>query len=263
MTIEEMKKRKRELGWSNKELARRCELPLGTVQKIFSGETAAPRAATIQALEKALRKNPDMIRESGVAYNYQSPKKEQGEYTLEDYYALPEERRVELIDGVIYDMAAPGNLHQALVMKISARLEQIAAKGGEKCMVYQAPFDVQLDQDDYTMVQPDISVICNRDRLRKFGCFGAPDLVVEILSPSTSKKDLLIKLPKYIHAGVREYWIVNPAGQQIVVYKNRPAELELTTYTFDENVPVGIWGDRFFIDFARIREETGFLYSLE
>ena len=294
MTINEMKARKKELGYSNRELAALSGVPLGTLQKIFSGATAAPRRAAIEALERVLTPEPvsaaasghrqqashsytmpgehassrDMLREALPAYTASKPGdeilkgKQQGEYTLADYYALPDERRVELIDGVIYDLAAPDNLHQAISQQIAHQLEEYISDHHGTCMVYTAPFDVQLDEDDRTMVQPDVAVICQRNRLKRFGCFGAPDLVMEILSPSTARKDLLLKLQKYVHAGVREYWIIHPHIRQVSVYRNED-RLELKSYSFEDKIPVGIWEDAFSVDFAKIYERISFLYDLE
>ena len=122
MTIEEMKERKKELGLSNETLAQLSGVPFSTVQKIFSGKTTAPRQRTIEALERVLRtvsgiKNPQP-REKGLVLRETAPAyvcKKQGEYTLEDYYAIPDERRVELIDGEIFDMAAPSAEHQLIL----------------------------------------------------------------------------------------------------------------------------------------------------
>lgn len=324
MTVEEMKDRKRELGYSNRELAELSGVPLGTLQKIFSGATAAPRRAAVEALTRVLQREPSLredgadmprgmrikermgeakmdptgqpgdpagvpdagilrkadaypagkpddwiLREAEAIYEVDRPgqeilrRKRQGEYTLEDYRALPDERRVELIDGVIYDMAAPGNIHQAISQQIAFRLGGHVDDKKGTCMVYTAPFDVQLDEDNRTMVQPDVVVICRQDRLRRFGCFGAPDLVMEILSPSTAQKDLLIKLQKYIRAGVREYWVINPKEKQVTVYRNGEEGLQLRSYSFSEKVPVGIWEDGYSVDFGEIYERIGFLYELE
>ena len=290
MTIEEMRARKKELGLSNKELALRSGVPLGTLQKIFSGATSAPRRAAIEALEKALAGSSGTFGRSGTDRRAVSPgaesrgewascvkeaqfqygteakkKKTQGEYTLEDYYAIPDDRRVELIDGVIYDMSSPSNVHQAVLSALLFRFTAFVKKNKGGCRVYPAPFDVQLDRDNRTMVQPDISVICDRgdQRLMQFGCCGAPDLVVEILSPSTARKDLLIKLEKYIRAGVREYWIVNLKTQQVIVYENAPEGLEMRSYSMRDQIPVGIWDGRCVVDFEEISEDISGLQDLQ
>ena len=280
MTIEQMKARKRELGLSNKELAQRSGVPLGTVQKIMSGATASPRMTAILKLEKVLRpaaSDPvipsaetlsDGFREAGVVYGTSAEKKQpaekkQGEYTLEDYYAIPDDRRVELIDGVIYDMASPGNIHQALSSDISWQLQNYVSANHGRCMVYTAPFDVQLDMDNRTMVEPDIVVICNHDRLKRFGCFGAPEFVIEILSPSTRRKDVTIKIHKYMNAGVREYWIVDPRDRNVTVILNEEEGPAIHWYTFADRVPVGIWNGECMVDFAAIMEHIGFLFDLD
>ena len=113
------------------------------------------------------------------------------------------------------------------------------------------------------MLQPDIVIICDRNRLRRFGCYGAPDFVLEILSPSTARKDISVKLHKYIHAGVREIWIVNPMARQITAYQNQERELAVQNYTFEDKVPVWIWEGSCMVDFAEIQEEIGFLYDLK
>ena len=139
-------------------------------------------------------------------------------YTIEDIYNLPDGQRAELIDGVIYDMAPPSRIHQELVMEISATLRShIRSKGGS-CKVYPAPFAVFLNADDKTYVEPDISVICDKNKLSDRGCEGAPDLIIEIVSPSTRRKDYSVKNAQYTLAGVREYWIVDPAKERTTVY---------------------------------------------
>ncbi|MCD7841088.1 MAG: Uma2 family endonuclease, partial [Lachnospiraceae bacterium] len=132
--------------------------------------------------------------------------KHQGEYSLEDYLALPDDQRVELIDGVFYDMAAPTLIHQAIGSRVWRSFDAYIGKNLGSCMAFTAPVDVQLDCDDKTIVQPDVLIICEPSKLRRERVYGAPELVVEVLSPSTSKKDRLLKLTKYKKAGVREYW---------------------------------------------------------
>ena len=198
----------------------------------------------------------NMVKEEAVAYG----KKQQGEYTLEDYYAIPDEIRVELIDGVIYDMSAPSSIHQDLVLELAVFLKKHIKDKKGKCKTYVSPIDVQLDCDDKTIVQPDVIVVCNRDIIIKRCVYGAPDFVVEILSPSTSKKDSTIKLKKYKAAGVREYWMVDPDKKKVVVFDWSKSEMP-TVYGFDAKVPVGIFGGECEIDFAEIYQEIAFLYE--
>ena len=161
--------------------------------------------------------------------------------TIEDIYALPEGKRAELIDGQIYDMAPPGLTHQ----KISRKLHQaianyIDASHGE-CEALAAPFAVFLNADDKTYLEPDISVICDISKLDEKGCHGAPDWVIEIVSPSSKPRDYMKKMFLYYAAGVREYWIVDPEKNMISVYGFETNTVE--QYPFDNEVPVGIFQD--------------------
>lgn len=163
-------------------------------------------------------------------------------YTIEDIYALPDGQRAELIDGQIYDMAPPSTNHQRLVARLSHLiLSHIDTKGGE-CEVFPAPFAVFLNEDDRNYVEPDISVICNKDKLNEKGCNGAPDWIIEVVSPSTERVDYGIKLFKYRSAGVREYWIVNPKTRTVNVF-DLERDQDSAQYGFDENIPVCIYED--------------------
>ena len=198
------------------------------------------------------------VRESLAAYG----SKEQGMFTLDDYDRIPDQYRVELIDGVFYDLAAPLNIHQAILQLLSTAFGRLVEDHQGSCFVYPAPFDVQLDCDDRTMVQPDLSIICDRSRLVRRGCYGAPDLIVEILSESTAGKDRLLKLNKYKRAGVREYWIVDPDKRTVQVFHDLVNSDVSKIYTFGEKIPVGIWNNKWYIDFAKIGERIGILYDL-
>ncbi len=246
MTIEEMRRVKQEKGYTMAQLSACSGVPLGTLQKIFNGETKHPRYKTRQAIEKVLGGTEastgeglkrwddhdsqqfhylkdrdevpaDVVREAAFSYGGRRRRK-QGEYTLDDYYALPHDVRAELIDGVIYDMAAPDFVHQriaaALLFQIGAFIRE---KGGE-CIPLSAPLDVRLDCDDKTMVQPDLVILCDPGKIKRWGIMGAPDFVLEVISKSTRKKDYTKKLQKYADAGVREYWIVDPEKRLLVTY---------------------------------------------
>ena len=139
-------------------------------------------------------------------------------YTVEDIYALPDGKRAELLNGQWMDMATPSRIHQDIVMALSAALHDYIKKKGGSCRVYPAPFAVFLYQDNRTYLEPDISVICDPEKLDDRGCNGAPDLVVEVVSDSTKSRDYGIKLFHYKNAGVKEYWIVNPMRQIINLY---------------------------------------------
>ncbi len=240
MTIEEMRIKKTERGYSLAQLSKLSGVPLGTVQKIFAGETRHPRYATLQALENVLATGEEALpaRRDAGTYSFEDEdpinnrtgyvaeafahvtygSKKQGEYTLEDYYALPDERRVELIDGVIYDMSAPDFVHQRISGKIYHTIQQQMERHGGDCVPMYAPVDVRLDCDDKTMVQPDVLILCDHSKICKWGIMGAPDFCLEILSPSTARKDCIKKLQKYTDAGVKEYWIVDPIRKVLITY---------------------------------------------
>ena len=163
-------------------------------------------------------------------------------YTVDDIYALPEGQRAELIDGQIYDMAPPSPMHQELVMELSATLRDYIKKNGGPCKVYPAPFAVFLNEDDRNYVEPDISVICDPSKVDNRGYQGAPDFIIETVSPSSQRMDYLTKFFKYRTAGVREYWIVNPLQRTVQVYSFEGTE-DSTQYSFDDEITVTIYGD--------------------
>ena len=144
-------------------------------------------------------------------------------YTYADYYKWKFDERVELIKGYIFKMSpGPNRLHQEISGGISFQLQKFLERS--PCKVYTAPFDVRFprkskaDKDIITVLQPDICVVCDRSKLDDRGCIGAPDIVVEVLSPSNNKKELKNKYEIYEEAGVKEYWIVCPYEQTMIVY---------------------------------------------
>lgn len=162
-------------------------------------------------------------------------------YTIKDIYELPDGERAELIDGKIYYMAPPGTEHQRLVHHFDREIgNYIQGRQGD-CEVFPAPFAVFLSDNDRNYVEPDISVICDRNKITEKGCLGAPDWIVEIVSPGSRKMDYYKKLFKYRTAGVREYWVVDPGRKVVTVYSFEQDNME--EYSFGENVPVGIYGD--------------------
>ncbi len=160
-------------------------------------------------------------------------------YTINDIYALPDGKRAEIIDGKIYSMAPPNRRHQDISFSLAKKIaEYIEAEGG-KCKVYLAPFAVFLNENNQNYVEPDISVICNPDKLTDQGCNGAPDWIIEIVSQGSKAMDYFTKLFKYRTSGVREYWIVDPAKDLIMAYRFEKETME--QYSFGENAPVGIY----------------------
>lgn len=167
--------------------------------------------------------------------------------TVEDIYALPEGTRAELIDGQIYNMAPPSRIHQQIVGKLFSAISNYIDRKGGSCEPYVAPFAVFLNEDSRNYVEPDISVICDTSKLNDRGCSGAPDWIIEVVSPSSRQMDYFTKLFKYRTAGVREYWIVDPSKNLILVYNFEKSTFQ--QYTFTDTIQVGIYQD-LAIDFS-------------
>ena len=163
-------------------------------------------------------------------------------YTVKDIYALPEGQRAELIDGQMYMMAPPNRIHQRISHLLAWTIETYIQKRKGNCQVYPAPFSVFLNEDDQNYIEPDISVICDKNKLTEKGCSGAPDWIIEVTSPSDPQRDYGIKLFKYRTAGVREYWIVNPQKKTVMVY-DFEKELYSNQYDFNDDIHVCIYND--------------------
>lgn len=161
--------------------------------------------------------------------------------TAEDYWSLPDGIRAELIDGVLFELPTPGRVHQGIVSGFVLAMGNYAAAHVGAGQVYLAPFAVNLFADESTFVEPDVLVVLDESKLSDRGCEGAPDLVVEVVSPSSRRMDYFTKADLYGRAGVREYWIVDPSARQTSVYSYGSESRLLATYAFDDPVPVGIW----------------------
>ena len=169
--------------------------------------------------------------------------------TAEDYYNLPDNVRAELIKGKFYNMAAPTRKHQHILTElINIIYDHIKSKNGD-CKVYPAPFSVQLNEK--SVVEPDITVICDKDKLTERGCTGGPDWIIEIVSPSNSANDYIRKSGLYYDAGVREYWIVDPIIEKVIVYDMTDKITNITIYTFNDTVRSNIYDD-LYIDFSSV-----------
>jgi len=171
-------------------------------------------------------------------------------FTYGDYLKWDDDERWELIDGVAYNMTpAPSRFHQQVSGDLFRQIANYFVSSSRR--VYAAPFDVRLLEGDEadeairTVVQPDISVICDPSKLDDKGCKGSPDLIVEILSPATARKDTKEKFLRYERAGVREYWIADPVGKMITVYKRADGGLfgRPDVYGEEERIKVGILED--------------------
>lgn len=176
-----------------------------------------------------------IIRQLGIKMNYIITENEEGVemlveesspvygYTYADYLKWKIEERLELFRGRIFKLAAPNTKHQTILGDVHVIFRKQIT--GNLCTVFIAPFDVRLpvknckkDEEVITVVQPDICVVCDADKIDERGCCGAPDLIVEILSPGNSKKEVRLKFELYEEAGVKEYWIINPVEQNLFVY---------------------------------------------
>lgn len=170
------------------------------------------------------------------------PLPKENTYTSKDYWNLPDDKRAELINGQLYALAAPSFLHQKLSLSLSRKIADYIDRNNGACEVVPAPFAVNLDADDKTYVEPDISVICDRSKIDDRGCNGAPDFIIEIVSPSSRKMDYTTKNALYSDAGVREYWIVDPEKQRTTIYRYEEDAAPMIL-PFQQDITVGIYGD--------------------
>lgn len=177
------------------------------------------------------------------------PSPQERTYTIEDIYNLPEGERAELIDGHIYYMTPPSRTHQRIVLALSRSIADYIDKKGGSCEVDIAPFAVFLTNDTKNYVEPDISIICDSDKLTDRGCNGAPDWIIEVVSPSSRLIDYHTKLFRYRSAGVKEYWIIDQSKNRITVWNFPGGTTE--EYAFTDIVKAGIYED-LSIDFSQL-----------
>ena len=272
MNIETMIAIKKEFSISYSAISEASGVPISTVQKVLGGITK-PRNSTAEALAKALtgfikQGSPRLM--GAVSFeellishdnNYGLSKaegfenKSSGEYEVSDYENLPEDIRVELIDGYFYEMEAPTKKHQVILQEILIQLTSQIRKNKGGCKVYMAPSDVQLDESNKTIVQPDLFILCNKDMIKNSRrTVGAPEFVIEVLSESTRKKDMTLKLNKYEACGVKEYWIIDPNKEYIIKYFFENMSLT-NIYTFNDIVPLELYEGKISVDFSEIRSE--------
>lgn len=173
-------------------------------------------------------------------------KTEERLYTIADIEALPEGERAELIDGRMYMMASPTATHQRLIGFLHVEFYNYIKDKKGKCEVFLSPFAVYLNETN-NYVEPDLIVVCEKDKVDEKGCHGGPDLAIEIVSPSSRRMDYAIKLFKYRTYGVREYWIVDPEKERVQVYNLKDDDMK--EYEFAEKVPVEIYEGELEIDF--------------
>ncbi|MBR2559481.1 MAG: Uma2 family endonuclease [Firmicutes bacterium] len=297
MTIDEMRERKRELGYTSEKLAELSGVPVSTVRKIMSGATRSPRQETIEALADVLRKKqgeyglsdfdriPDgyrveliggkfyglggsgplaqevvdsmLFKESPPAYYGTGASVsgtsalKGGSKTIEDFEAMPEGWRGELINGELYALASPTTAHQRIVLEIAFQFKSYSLQSDHACEVFTSPVDVQLRRDIKEVFEPDVVVLCDPSKDNGKRIIGPPDLLVEVISPSDRARDMVLKLGRYMETGVREYWVVDGDKRQVLVY-DFDNGLFAECCSFDEKIPVGISGGELKIDLSRL-----------
>ena len=251
-----MRERKQEFGYTYEQIADLSGVPLGTVQKVFGGVTASPRYDTLRALERVFqKKEPMYVKESALPYEAEATKEKKGKGNIRSKIYLctagksanGTDRRCALRYGSA-DRDSP-----LIGGEIYAVLRDYIRTQKGKCLPMYAPIDVQLDCDEKTIVQPDVLILCDVSKLSGNTIVGAPDFIVEIVSPSTRKKDMFIKLEKYMTAGVREYWMVDVEKKKVLIYDFEHENYPIL-FGFDTEVPVGIFEGQCKVDFGEIYE---------
>lgn len=281
MTIEEMNRIRLETGVTYQRISLDSGVPISTVAKVLGGSTKNPRMETVDALERTLRgyqkmyaseKDADRnaqftypsdtthftgLRESSWQFGHTAAR-DRRVFTTADRDTLPEDRRTELIDGVLYDMAAPSLVHQSLIKQIARQIDDCIETHQADCELFFSPADVIIDRDIYTAVQPDLFIVCEREQLTKENVQGAPAFVLEVVSPASRRMDFSVKQTKYLEAGVKEYWIIDPDKKRITVlnFMAMRGETEdgneTEVYSFDDTIPVIISESKCRIDMRKI-----------
>ena len=263
MDVKELKQRKNNLKLTTARLAELAELPVGTVSKIMTGETKNPTITTIDKIDKALA--GEELRRRLIAYrqlfeqyinghplekidlkrfqktHYDGPVKGNGQRVDASVLnEFGEDKTVEILDGYLIFNQSPGIAHQRLVQNIGKKIDQFIEKHHGPCQMFNVGVNVKPDEDDYTVLIPDIAVICNPEMIRDDCIFGPPDWIIEVTSPSTRHRDYNEKMHKYMASGVREYWIVDPEKERVITYiEGEP--MMAYVYGFDESIPVYIY----------------------
>ena len=238
-------------GMTQGQLSQLTGVTQADISKLERGE-GNPSLHTIERLLHAMDGNlaMDLKNISGL---------QGGGKSIADIYALPEDAKVELIDGKLYDMAAPSMVHAMLASFLQGKISSyIEAQKGSCIVVQNAALIMEQDAENYFI--PDLMVVCDRDKVKNLWVKGAPDWIIEIVSKQSEKNDYRIKLAKYLQMGVREYWIVDPARKKVVVYA------EVDNYmphiypigSAPENheglIPVGIYEEKLCIDTGELNK---------
>ena len=229
MTAAEIIALKKELGISSRMLSEKSGVPLITIAKIMCGETKAPRLETLCALENGLRSvcalHDSSYSKAGHTWLLSDPAggaawNNKPYSTYEDYCALPDGTNAQLISGKLFFMESPDWTHSSIVEEFSFQIRsQIRSKNGS-CIARQAPVDIKLDvtPGKATVLVPDFFILCDKSKVSQKGVDGAPDFVLEVLSPSTRHLDIGTKMVLYREYGVREYWIIDPENRRLIIY---------------------------------------------
>ena len=285
LTLNEMKKIRKKKNMSYEEIARKSGVSISSVQKLFGSDDANPRKSTLEKLSRAFNPSdtynliddhpdtdreriPQMVTDVNRYNIYGGGKLVSGGegslygmsgYTYDDYLAmeLPEGKRIEIIDGVIYDMAAPSQTHQAILGYLTTFLSNELRKRKRRCLPFGAPFDVRLDFDEgpTTVVQPDVLIKCSQDnRVDENGneLPWVPRFVIEILSPSTRSKDMYIKTKKYKESGIVEYWIIDDKQKQVIKYNFDKDSIEI--FGYDRKIGIDIFDGDIKIDMKDLQD---------
>ena len=179
----------------------------------------------------------------------------QGEFTLQDYYKIPDNYKVELIDGILYQLIPQSPFHQAIISQIISTIKKFINEKHLPHILFEATANIKLYNTDHTMAHPDISIFSDCPKIYRDIIFGSPDFIIEVVSPETKEKDLFRKSCTYFVAGVKEYWIVDLTTKQIIVYSfyinGKPS-----MYTFEDIIPIGILNKKCIVNFKEIYENT-------
>lgn len=255
MESKEIKILKERYHLTAEELSELSGVPLGTLKKIFSGATEMPRKKTVSAISKVFedlsRKSRD---DSGYAHmlSFGLPDKVQGTYTVGDLESVPEGRYAELIDGAIYDMSVQSSVHEMVLGEIRRQFEDYIHDSGLPYYVFQSGIAVYSDSDDRNLLIPDLVILSDSAKLKEKGIYGAPDFVLEVLSPATSEKDQSIKAMKYHQLGVREYWMVDIQSKLVTTLKYNSGETKISG--FEGALPVDIFNGVFSVNFDSVKK---------
>lgn len=242
MTVEEMIRKKEETGYSLKKISESSGVPVVTLQKIFAGKTEHPRRNTLNAIEKVfLLKKEEYSMDSSFDFSGCGD-------------GLRRKNSLwEVVDGMGYELDIPETMHQEIVSYIHMCLYQYVRTKEYVCKIYTFPISVYPEDDTDTILRPDLFLVSEENKIRKNGVYTAPDFVLEVLSRETRKKDMSVKLQKYVSSGVKEYWMLDPDQEKLVVYNFMEEDFFPCVYTLQEKIPVALWNGELKIDLEPVK----------